>query len=346
MQRHLTLLTDFLELSPGSHLLLSQVDDAELLASLGRQYRLSIFQSDYAATCRLRGVLGNHARITIHDRPIEDSEAKYDAAVLQIPKSRPFARALLFTALRALMPGARLYVIGPTHAGANTARTDAALLGRVRDLASRARHRLFVVDRPAELTPPEEWDQPWQRRWIEMSAAGQRYRVMTQPGIFSWDRVDEGTEFLIEHFPQLHDVPCRSILDAGCGYGLLGLAAERYFSPDHLVLADTDLLAVECARANVPTAKVVTHDLTDSPLAGEGPFDLILCNPPFHQGHEKDLSFMQRFPVQASRMLAPGGRLAIVANSFLPYRRPLAEHFKTVTPLYDNGRFQILVGDG
>ena len=166
---------------------------------------------------------------------------------------------------------------------------------------------------------------------------------MAQPGIFSWNRPDDGTRFLIEHLAQLRTGNCDRILDAGCGYGLLGLAAQSHFPSAHLVLADTDMLAVECARRNLPSAEIVAHDLAQSALSGERRFDLILCNPPFHQTHEKDLSFMRRFPGHARKMLAPGGRLAIVANSFLPYRNLLAEHFPSVAKINDNGRFQILL---
>ena len=112
------------------------------------------------------------------------------------------------------------------------------------------------------------------------------------------------------------------------------------------MLADTDLLAIECARSNLPSAEIVAHDLTQSPLPGQQLFDLILCNPPFHQAYEKNLSFMHSFPAHARKMLALRGQLAIVANSFLPYQTLLARHFPSVTRLNDNGRFQILLVAG
>jgi 16S rRNA G1207 methylase RsmC len=341
MQRHLTLFTEHVQIPAGSRLLISQPDDAELIAQFAEQHVISIFHRDYAIACRLRDALAKYPQITCHDRALEDTEQKYDAAVLQIPKSRGFAQALLFTSLRALKIGASLYGMGPTHAGANTALTDAAMLGSTHPAANRARHRLFTVNRPEQLTPPDDWESPWQPRLIEMPVAGQSYLVNTQPGIFSWDRVDDGTRFLIEHFGQLRRGS--RILDAGCGYGLLGLAAQSHFLPNHLVLVDTDLLAIECARANLPGAEIIAHDLMHSPLRSETGFDLILCNPPFHQAHEKDLSFMRSFPAHARKMLAVGGQLAIVANSFLPYQNLLAQHFQSVTKLNDNGRFQILL---
>jgi 16S rRNA (guanine1207-N2)-methyltransferase len=341
MQRHLTLFADHVQIPAGSHLLISQLDDAELIAQLAEQHVIAIFHRDYAIACRLRNALEKYPQITFHDRALEDAQQKYDAVLLQIPKSRGFAQALLFTNLWALKIGASLYAMGPTHAGANTALTDAAMLGPTTTVANRARHRLFIVKRPARLMPPDEWNLPWQPRPIEMSVADQTYRVNTQPGIFSWDRVDDGTRFLIEHFEKLRGGS--RILDAGCGYGLLGLAAISHFSPARLVLVDTDLLAIVCARSNLSGTEIVAHDLTHSPLPGEIGFDLILCNPPFHQAHEKDLSFMQRFPAHARKMLAPGGQLAIVANSFLPYQKLLAQHFQSVIKLNDNGRFQILL---
>ena len=235
-----TLFTDHVSNPAGSHLLISQLDNAELIAQLAQKYVLSIFHRDHAIVCRLRRALAHDSQIKFHDRPLEDALEKYDAALIQIPKSRGFAQALLCTSLQALKIGGTLYALGPTHGGGNTALTDAALLAPTQMIANRARYRLFQAVRPAQLIPPDSWEQPWQPRLIEMSVSERSYRVMTQPGIFSWDRPDEGTRFLIEHFTQIPQARRENILDAGCGYGLLAAGGpQSHFSPAHLVLADT-----------------------------------------------------------------------------------------------------------
>ena len=97
MQRHLTLFAEHAQISAGSHLLISQIDDADFLADLSQRYTLDIFHRDYAAIERLRTILANRPRITLHNRALPDVAQKYDAAFVQIPKSRGFSQATLFT---------------------------------------------------------------------------------------------------------------------------------------------------------------------------------------------------------------------------------------------------------
>jgi len=73
------------------------------------------------------------------------------------------------------------------------------------------------------------------------------YTLVTMPGVFSWDHLDDGTALLLDH---LHVVPDTDVLDIGCGGGIIGLAAAR--AGGRVVMVDDDLLAVRCARAQRP----------------------------------------------------------------------------------------------
>ena len=164
MQRHLTLFTEHVQIPVGSRVLISELDDAELLAQLAQQHVLSIFHRDYAVGCRLRGALAKYGQITFHDSAMEDAEQKYDAALLQIPNSRGFAQALLYSSLRALKIGGMLLAIGPTNGGGNTAMTDAGLIAATQMIVLRS-ITAFTTDRPERFTAPDSWDQPWQARF-------------------------------------------------------------------------------------------------------------------------------------------------------------------------------------
>ena len=59
-------------------------------------------------------------------------------------------------------------------------------------------------------------------------------------------------------------------------------------------------------------------NLTDGLLGYEGnPFDLLLCNPPFHLGHSVDDYAGRRLLQGAAEHLVSGGRLVAVANRHL-----------------------------
>ena len=73
---------------------------------------------------------------------------------------------------------------------------------------------------------------------------------MSQPGIFSWDRIDDGSALLARHLP---DDLSGAVADFGCGWGYLSrevLARARWAST-RLDLIDAEYRALEAARANL-----------------------------------------------------------------------------------------------
>lgn len=77
----------------------------------------------------------------------------------------------------------------------------------------------------------------------------------------------------------------RRILDLCCGGGSIGIAAAHYDADARVVLADIDGDALALARENVvlhgleARVQCLASDLFDA--LAPGPFDLILCNPPY-----------------------------------------------------------------
>lgn len=259
----------------------------------------------------------------------------YQTALVQLPQGRSLARAVIFKALAALQPGGDLYVWGDVRAGIRPVEEDFAAMGDVTSVAVGGGERLFHLRRRDELPAvPEDWQTPWEPRELDLEAAGERYRIVTQPGVFSADELDAGTRFFLEHLPDLGIRSPKAVLDACCGTGIVGMAAGRVLRADAVVYADDDVLAVHCARA-ATGAKVILADLTRERV--EGDFDLVLCNPPFHQGVGEDRSFVRRF----IDLLPAGLPLALVANRFLPYDRELGQRFRDVRIVAQDARYRV-----
>ncbi|MGS0728793.1 class I SAM-dependent methyltransferase, partial [Shewanella sp. 0m-11] len=70
--------------------------------------------------------------------------------------------------------------------------------------------------------------------------------------------------------------------------------------------------------------------------------DLVLCNPPFHQGEAITDHIAWQMFLDAFRRLKNGGILHVVGNRHLAYHVKLQRIFKNCTTVASNGKFVIL----
>jgi 16S rRNA (guanine1207-N2)-methyltransferase len=112
------------------------------------------------------------------------------------------------------------------------------------------------------------------------------FEFLTASGVFSRRRVDLGTRLLVDSMI----LPRGGfVLDVGCGYGVVGIAAAT-LSPDlRVIMVDVNERAVWLARRNIETnhvsnAEVRTGELYE-PVEGLK-FSCILSNPPVSAGME------------------------------------------------------------
>jgi len=98
--------------------------------------------------------------------------------------------------------------------------------------------------------------------------------------------------------------PFASLLDVGCGSGVLAIAAALLGIP-RVVGCDLSAAAVQVSQENARRAGVLkaTHWLQGSTEALAGPFQLIIANLPLAVQLAKQPEF--------ARLLAPGGRLVL-----------------------------------
>jgi 16S rRNA (guanine1207-N2)-methyltransferase len=263
--------------------------------------------------------------------PTDPPQPTLAAAVLRLPKGRLLSRRLLAEITLRLRPDGHLFLVGANPEGIHAAASDAAdlfgpptLLG----LKKGARLLRFTPDphvpppRPTWLTEPGV--APGSFLHYQTAAAAQTLDLLSLPGVFSAAELDPASRLLLETLdPAL--VPGAALLDLGCGVGPLGIWAALSGAAS-VDLSDADGLALVSAAANLSRlglgerTRVLPCDvLTDPPPAAA--YDLILCNPPFHQARAVDLSLPAAFITYAQTALRPGGRLLLVANRFLRYEK-------------------------
>jgi len=125
-----------------------------------------------------------------------------------------------------------------------------------------------------------------QLRIVYTYLRGMQFQFLTASGVFSKKRVDLGTRLLIESMI-LPENGC--VLDMGCGYGAVGIAAAVFNPKLHVVMVDINERAVKLTRKNakINNAQNVTvkrSRLYDS--IKDFTFNCILSNPPVSAGME------------------------------------------------------------
>ena len=139
---------------------------------------------------------------------------------------------------------------------------------------------------------------------------GELLHFLVDRGVFASHGLDPGTALLIENLViGRHD----RVLDLGCGWGPVGIAAARSASEGTVVLTEVNRRAVRLARLNLLRNKVTNAEVRVgplySPVTGET-FDVIATNPPFHAGREAVVEILAGAPAH----LTPEGRLVLVGK--------------------------------
>jgi 16S rRNA (guanine1207-N2)-methyltransferase len=169
-------------------------------------------------------------------------------------------------------------------------------------------------------------------------------RFAAAPGMFSHDRIDPASKLLADNLPAT--VKGR-VADFGAGWGYLALEIlKRAGGLAALDLHEADWESLEAAKANLAAAggdvPIGYHwrDLLQEPVARQ--YDLIVMNPPFHQGRAAEPAIGQGMIRAASAALKPGGRLLMVANRGMPYEPVLASGFAATGETCRDDRFKVL----
>jgi 16S rRNA (guanine1207-N2)-methyltransferase len=140
---------------------------------------------------------------------------------------------------------------------------------------------------------------------------GISFQFITATGIFSRTRIDPGTRLLIESM-LLPEKGC--ILDLGCGYGPIGIAAATFNPNLHVVMTDVNDRAVWLARKNAKRNSLENVEVRRGYLyepVKNMKFETILSNPPITAGMKTILPLI----TQAPQHLKEKALLQIVVKS-------------------------------
>ena len=238
-------------------------------------------------------------------------EGSLAGLVMLAPPGTIERRYGLALALRALAPGAPFTILAPKDRGGARLGAELADFGCAVDETAKRHHRICAGSRPPLLAG------------IEAAVAAGAPRLLadlgvwSQPGIFSWDRIDPGSDLLMRTLPALRGRGA----DLGCGLGSLARTVLASPKVEHLTLIDIDRRAVTLARRNIPDPRVETR-WSDLRHAGTGlkDLDFVVMNPPFHEAGSEDRAWARCSSAAPRNPCAPAERAGSPPTATSPTR--------------------------
>ncbi len=168
--------------------------------------------------------------------------------------------------------------------------------------------------------------------------------LVSHANVFGRDKLDPGADFFLQHLNKLPKA--HSVADLCCGSGILGLKYAQDHKGSSLDFYDESFMAVESARLSWQANKLPenAHFYWDDGITNtsKANYDLILCNPPFHEQFTVGDHIAKRLFKDAQQSLNPNGRIIVVGNRHLGYHKTLTKYFKNVEQIAADSKFILL----
>ena len=271
------------------------------------------------------------------------SEHQFATVLYRVSKERPTSHHIINCAARVLQTGGILYLSGEKNHGIKTYAKNAAKLLGGRDTAKKHGDS-YLAEIEKTLIPQRLLDC---KDYPQLRPIGEQLGInfASKPGIFGWNKIDQGSAFLVEHLAEFL-APLKSkhsLLDLGCGYGYISCLANQLQRFSTTVATDNNAAALAACQHNLQQLQacfeVVASDAGD---AINDRFDVILCNPPFHQGFAVEGDLTLRFLQAAARLLGKEGAALFVVNSFIPLEKKAEHLFRHIQTVANNGQFKLV----
>lgn len=170
------------------------------------------------------------------------------------------------------------------------------------------------------------------------------FEFLTASGVFSKKRVDLGTRLLIESMV----LPKKGyVLDVGCGYGAVGIAAAVFNPNLRVIMVDVNERAVWLAKQNIEINHVDNAEVRRGHLyepVKDLMFKCILSNPPVSVG----MDTVKAIITEAPKYMASKALFQMVVKSKVGGKRLqtiFKEAFGNVTILARKSGYRVLIAE-
>jgi 16S rRNA (guanine1207-N2)-methyltransferase len=268
---------------------------------------------------------------------LSEFEKSYDYLLIKVPKTLDYLRDFLIRIKPYLQLDCKIIVAGMVK---NTPKSVWKILEETMgvtttSLAKKKAKLIFITKDQKELSTsyPSYFKQE-----------NTSYKIFNHANVFSKQSLDIGTRFLLQNLPKYSNI--ESIIDLGCGNGIVGLNLAKIYSKAKVTFVDESYMAVASAKLTInnneeehkPHEFIVNNSLDGFASSS---VDLIVCNPPFHQSHSLGTHIAENMFQQAYKTLKPKGNFVVVANRHLPYSPLLKKIFGQIIVHATNSKFTI-----
>lgn len=138
---------------------------------------------------------------------------------------------------------------------------------------------------------------------------GEKYKFLTDNGVFSKKFIDFGTKTLLESF--YTERKKLEICDLGCGYGVVSVFLANNYEDFSFTMIDINKRCLELSKKNIELNKIKSKiEIIENNVLDQisKKFDIILTNPPIRAGKNVVFKIME----QSYHSLNEGGELWVV----------------------------------
>lgn len=321
------------------------VFDERILKLAAKTQRTDIIVDNFDTASRMAAMIGqklttepqqclNYKHLYLHYSSLEDALPKIKNAnllVVLIDKSKTQNIKTLRIMAPKLSMGSIILAAGANDEGGKSANNLLKEFGSPSKIDTRRKCTLWGCEKVTDGTAYQGLDN------ISFESNGIKLSLCQDEAVFSQGRVDDGTAMLIASLrAKAHGA--KTALDLGCGCGVIGVYL-KLMGVKEVTSTDVSASALALTKKNAALNGVEIKTQCADMLNGLGSFDVIVVNPPFHQGtaveREATLNMIRLAPAH----LNEGGALLLVGNSFLGYEEKLKESFESVRCLNKNTRF-------
>lgn len=267
-------------------------------------------------------------------------DSRADIILIKVPKTLALLEDQLYRLRAVIGENTKIVAAGMVkHIHTSTLKLFENILGVTTTSLAKRKARLIFCQADSSAWSGQS---PYPTRY---TLENTHYQITNHANVFSRASLDIGTRLFLKHLPRGFEN--KDIIDLGCGNGLLGLVAVSKNTGANLSFYDESYMALASAKENMQaefgtaiTAKYIADNCLES--AENESADLILINPPFHQGNVVgDFIAWQMF-VDAKRVLRPGGEVWVVGNRHMGYHLKLERLFGGCNTEASDAKFVVL----